>query len=165
MQPLPEKVAAIEALEPPKDIDKLRQFLGLVGFYRKFIPFYGDVTACLNTMLRKGAVFKWTQQCGNAFELLKSEVVKMLSCNIQILISHLCCSQMHPNIVFLAFSIKRKHHTIWVWRSTSFQWHTLQAHLVGPNSCGTQPSRSVMQFTGPLKICTLLNRYKMHTVL
>ena len=35
VQPLPEKVTAIEALEPPKDIDELRQFLGLDGFYRK----------------------------------------------------------------------------------------------------------------------------------
>ena len=77
MQPLPKKVTAIEALEPRKDIDELRQFFGLVGFYRKFIPFFVDVTACLNTMLRKGAVFKWTDQCGNAFRLLKLELVKM----------------------------------------------------------------------------------------
>ena len=72
MQLLQEKVTAIEVLEPPKDIDELRQVLGLVGFYRKFIPFISDVTACLNTMLRKGAVFRWTEQCGNAFMLLKS---------------------------------------------------------------------------------------------
>ena len=58
VQPLPEKVAAIEAVEPPKDIDELRQFLGLVGFYKKFILFFTDVTACLNTLLRRGAVFK-----------------------------------------------------------------------------------------------------------
>ena len=77
VQPLPEKVTAIEALESPKDIDELPQFLGLVWFYRKFIPFFMDVTVCLNTMLRKGAVFKWTEQCGNAFKLLKSELVKV----------------------------------------------------------------------------------------
>ena len=57
MQPLPEKVTAIEALEPPKDIEELTQFLGLVGFYRNFIPFFADFTVCLNTMLRKRAVF------------------------------------------------------------------------------------------------------------
>ena len=40
VQPLPEKVASIQALLPPKDIDELRQFLGLVGCYRKFIVFH-----------------------------------------------------------------------------------------------------------------------------
>ena len=58
VQALPEKVAAIMALEPPKDVDKLRQFLGLVGFYGKFIPFFADITACLNTMLSKGETFR-----------------------------------------------------------------------------------------------------------
>ena len=77
VQPLPEKDTAIEALEPPKDINELRQFLGLVDFYRKFLPFFTDVTACLNTMLRKGVVFKWMEQCSNAFKLLKSDLVKL----------------------------------------------------------------------------------------
>ena len=78
MQTLSEKVTAIEELEPPKDIDELRQFLGfLVGFYRKFISFFTDVMVCLNTMLRKSAAFKWTEQYGNAFRLLKSKLVKM----------------------------------------------------------------------------------------
>ena len=92
VQPLPEKVAAIEALEPPKDTDELRQFLGLVGFYRKFIPFFMDVMACLNTILRKGEALKRTEQCGNAFRLLKSELVKMPKLQYPILINHLCSS-------------------------------------------------------------------------
>ena len=77
LQPLPKKVAAIQALELPKDTEELWHFLGLVRFYRKFIPFFADVTTCLNAMLWKGAVFKWTEQCNNAFNLLKSDLVKM----------------------------------------------------------------------------------------
>ena len=45
VQPLSEKVATTQALEPPRDINEHRQFLGLVGFYRKFIPFFSDITA------------------------------------------------------------------------------------------------------------------------
>ena len=56
---------------------ELQHFFGLVQFYRKFIPFFANVTACLNTMLQKGAVFKWTKQCNNVFNLLKSDLVKM----------------------------------------------------------------------------------------
>ena len=75
IQPLPEKVADIEALEPPQNIEELWHFLGLIGFYRKFIPFFTNVTACLNVMLRKGAVFDWTEWYNNAFNLLKVRVV------------------------------------------------------------------------------------------
>ena len=66
VQPLLEKVTAIEALEPPQNIEELWHFLKLIRFYREFIPFFTDVTACLNDMLRRGAVFKWTEQCNNA---------------------------------------------------------------------------------------------------
>ena len=66
----PLKVATIQALEPPRNIEELWHFLGLVGFFRKFILFFADVTACFNTMLRKGTVFKWTEQCNNAFNLI-----------------------------------------------------------------------------------------------
>ena len=71
MQPLLEKATALEVLEPPKGINELRQLFGLVGFYKKSISFFADVTACLNTMLRKGAVFKWTEQCNNALRFLE----------------------------------------------------------------------------------------------
>ena len=77
VQPLPEKVATIQALESPRDINKQRQDLGFVKFYRKFITFFSDITICLNKMLRKGATFKWTEQSENAFQLHKAEFAKM----------------------------------------------------------------------------------------
>ena len=77
VQPLPEKVATIQALGLPKDIQELWHFLGLVGFYRKLILFFVDITACLNTILRKGAMFTWTEQYKNAFNLLKLDLIKM----------------------------------------------------------------------------------------
>ena len=81
VQPLPEKVATTQALKPPKNIEELWHFLGLVRFYRKVIPFFANVTVCLNTMLQKGAVFKWTEQCNNAFNLLKSDFLPKTSCS------------------------------------------------------------------------------------
>ena len=50
-----------------------------IGFYKKFIPFFADITACLNMMLRKGATFSWAPQCETAFKLLKAELVKIPS--------------------------------------------------------------------------------------
>ena len=107
MQPLSEKVTAIEALKPPKNINELRQFLGMVGFYRKFIPFFTHVTACLNTMLRRGAVFTWTEQCDNVFKLLKSKLVKCPCYNVLIPMDHLNCSSTHLNIGIWASCTKK----------------------------------------------------------
>ena len=53
-QPLPEKFTTREALEPPQNIVELWHFQGLIWLYRKFIPFFADVNACLNATLRKG---------------------------------------------------------------------------------------------------------------
>ena len=61
-----------------KDLDELRKFLGLVGFTgNSFCFIFADISICLNKMLRKGATFDWTEQCENAFKLLKEELAKM----------------------------------------------------------------------------------------
>ena len=149
VQPLPEKVTAIEALEPPKDINELRQFLGLVRFYRKVIPFFVDVTACLNTMLRKGAVFKWTKQCSNAFMLLKSKLVKMPKLQYS-----------NPNKLFMLSTDASKHSYSGILHQEETPNHLgvevnlipivyFWACLVGPSSCGTHPNRSVTLCIGP----------------
>ena len=58
VEPLPEKLEAIQKLATPQNVDELRQFLGLTGFYRKFVPFYADITKCLTRLLKKGMKFE-----------------------------------------------------------------------------------------------------------
>ena len=79
VQPFPEKLEAIKKLLPQTNIDEVCQFLGITGIYRKFVPFYGDITNCLTKLLRKGAEFQWSKQCNNAFNILKEELCKMPS--------------------------------------------------------------------------------------
>ena len=57
VQPLPEKLEAIKKLPTPTNVEELHQFLGITGFYRKFVPFYADITNCLTKLLRKGTEF------------------------------------------------------------------------------------------------------------
>ena len=55
VQPLLEKLEAIKKLLAPTNMDELCQFLGITGFYRKFVPFYADITVLLNYS-RKGRI-------------------------------------------------------------------------------------------------------------
>jgi len=66
----PEKVAAVEAWPQPHTLRALRGFLGLTGYYRKFIASYGAVAAPLTALL-KGAAFQWNDVAERAFLDLK----------------------------------------------------------------------------------------------
>nr|XP_034325279.1 uncharacterized protein LOC105323550 isoform X4 [Crassostrea gigas] len=71
--PVPEKVAAIQEFTPPTTKKQVRSFLGLVGFYRRFIPNFSAIAAPLTDLTRKGQPNKciWGQQQENAFTSLK----------------------------------------------------------------------------------------------
>ena len=49
----PKKIEAIQKICSPKTIGDLRTFLGMTGYYRRFIPNYGEVTHNLYKQLRK----------------------------------------------------------------------------------------------------------------
>ena len=55
----------------PKEV---KQFLGLVGYYSKFIPQYADIAKPLNALTRKDTEFEWTDICQRSFDLLKAMI-------------------------------------------------------------------------------------------
>ena len=55
----------------PNSVKEIKQFLGLTGYYRKFVPRFADISRPLTTLTKKDAKFKWTSACQKSFELLK----------------------------------------------------------------------------------------------
>lgn len=62
IKPNPDKISAIQRVEIPKTVKQIRSFLGLTGFYRKFIKDYSKVALPMISRLKKGAVIDTNDQ-------------------------------------------------------------------------------------------------------
>ena len=71
IQPLPEKLESIAKMPTPKNAKQVKQFLGLLGYYRKFVPRFADISRILTKLTRKDQEFKWTPECDKCFHMLK----------------------------------------------------------------------------------------------
>ena len=75
IRPLPEKLDSIKKMPAPITPKEIKQFLGLVGYYRKFIPRFADIARPMTNLTKQDIPFEWTVQCQAAFELLKEAIV------------------------------------------------------------------------------------------
>lgn len=70
------KFSAVKNFTRPKDKKGVRSFLGLTGFYRKFIKDYGKIAQPLNALTSPNADFHWTEKHENAFSILKQKLLE-----------------------------------------------------------------------------------------
>ena len=66
-----EKVEAVMSWERPKSVFKICSFLGLAGYYRRFIEDFSRLSAPMTRLTRKGVKFEWDDLCEKAFQELK----------------------------------------------------------------------------------------------
>ena len=71
IEPVPEKLESIKNMPSPTTPKEIKQFLGLIGYYRKFIPKFSDVARPLTNLTKKDIQFEWTPECQLTFQLLK----------------------------------------------------------------------------------------------
>jgi hypothetical protein len=67
----PSKVRDILEWEPPKSVHQVRSFLGLAGYYRRFIPSFSKISKPITELLKKGTKYVWSKECDEAFQTLK----------------------------------------------------------------------------------------------
>ena len=65
-----EKVEAVMSWEKPKSVFEIRSFLGLAGYYKRFIEDFSRIAA-MTRLTRKEAKFDWDDRCEEAFQELK----------------------------------------------------------------------------------------------
>ena len=63
----PTKVVTVTNWEAPTIVGEIRSFLGLVGYYRRFIENFSKIAKPMTDLLKKYTKFKWTEECEASF--------------------------------------------------------------------------------------------------
>jgi hypothetical protein len=71
----PKNVMAMVEWKRPSSVSKIQSFLGLTGYYRRFIPIFSSIAKHLTRLLEKGALFVWSSDCEVSYQTLKNKLV------------------------------------------------------------------------------------------
>ena len=66
--PLSDKLEAVREAPVPRNVSELRSFLGLLNYYRNFLPNLATVLHPLNELLQTKRKWKWSSECNSAFQ-------------------------------------------------------------------------------------------------
>ncbi|KAM0730323.1 Retrovirus-related Pol polyprotein from transposon 17.6 [Formica fusca] len=74
VKPDPKKLEAVQRFPRPKTPKNIKQFLGLAGYYRRFIPNFSKFAKPLTNLLKNDTRFEWTSVQEESFEILKQKL-------------------------------------------------------------------------------------------
>ena len=70
----PAKIEAVQNWKSPTTPNEIRSFLGLAGYYRRFIEGLSKIARPMTQQLQKNVKFSWTPECEQSFQLLKKKL-------------------------------------------------------------------------------------------
>ena len=68
----PSKIADVLDWKTPTNVSEIRSFLGLAGYYRRFIENFSKIAKPMTDLLKKNRKFAWTGECEESFNELKT---------------------------------------------------------------------------------------------
>ena len=71
----PRKVDVVSNWRRPNTVTEIRSFLGLTGYYRRFIERFSKIALPLTRLTQKGVKFEWSNDCKHSFQELKNILV------------------------------------------------------------------------------------------
>nr|CAH66139.1 H0616A11.3 [Oryza sativa] len=71
----PSNVESVLSWKQPKTVSEVRSFLGLAGYYRRFIENFSKIARPMTRLLQKEVKYKWTEDCEQSFQELKKRLV------------------------------------------------------------------------------------------
>jgi hypothetical protein len=70
----PSKVQEVMDWKPPTFVHQIHSFLGLAGYYCRFIPDFSRIAKPMTELLKKSVKFSWDQKCEDAFHILRDHL-------------------------------------------------------------------------------------------
>ena len=70
----PAKIDSVVNWERPKSASDIQSFLGLAGYYRRFVQGFSSLAAPLTKLTRKNEPFNWSDECKKSFQELKTRL-------------------------------------------------------------------------------------------
>ena len=64
----PSKIQDVLNWKTPESVSEIRSFLGLAGYYRRFVPDFSKIARPMTELLKKGVRFNWDDKCEQAFQ-------------------------------------------------------------------------------------------------
>lgn len=71
VKPDPEKISCVVNYRTPSNAKEVKSFLGLIGYYRRFVKDFSKIAKPLTNLLKKDEPYRWTDKCQEAFQLFK----------------------------------------------------------------------------------------------
>ena len=72
-----EKIQAIIFWKTPKNVTKIKSFLGLASYYRRFIEGFSNIAKPMTKLTKKGVKFEWDEECEKSFQELKRRLSRI----------------------------------------------------------------------------------------
>jgi hypothetical protein len=66
-----EKIKSIEGWPTPRNVVEVRYFMGLAGYYKRFMEGFSKITHLITSLQNKGVIFEWNSNCERSFQELK----------------------------------------------------------------------------------------------
>ena len=68
----PKKIEVVVEWKPPRNVTEVRSFLGLAGYYKRFVKGFSMIAAPMTKLLQKNVKFEWCEECQRSFDKLKA---------------------------------------------------------------------------------------------
>ena len=76
----PAKIEDVVNWKKPTNVTEVRSFLGLAGYYRRFVKDFSKIAGPLSSLTQKKVKFEWTDKVEKSFQEMKLDLTKICTC-------------------------------------------------------------------------------------